>query len=133
MIRYNRRAVAALRALKKKELVVGFTDPEVAQYATFNEFGTADIPERPFFRESLRKNRTKYGKALGRALQRDLAADRALGLIGAEAAADLQESITTLRTPPNAPSTVAQKGSSNPLIDTGRMRQSVTFDVRDKE
>ena len=29
----------------------------------------------------------------------------------------------------NAPSTIAKKGSSNPLIDSGAMRQSVTYSV----
>ena len=33
---------------------------------------------------------------------------------------------------PNAPSTIRKKGSSRPLIDTGRMRQSVNFIIRRK-
>ena len=32
---------------------------------------------------------------------------------------------------PNAPNTIKQKGSSQPLIDTGRMRNSVSHKVED--
>lgn len=31
--------------------------------------------------------------------------------------------------PPNAPSTIAQKGSDRPLIDTGELRKSVAYVV----
>ena len=34
--------------------------------------------------------------------------------------------------PPNAPSTVARKGSSATLIDTGALRQAISYVVRDK-
>ena len=33
---------------------------------------------------------------------------------------------------PNAPSTIAKKGSSNPLIDTGAMMNSITYAVKEK-
>ena len=32
---------------------------------------------------------------------------------------------------PNAPATVKRKGSSQPLIDTGNLRKSITFVIRD--
>lgn len=34
---------------------------------------------------------------------------------------------------PNAPQTIAQKGSASPLIDTGRLRKSVTFEVEEND
>ena len=30
---------------------------------------------------------------------------------------------------PNSPLTIAQKGSAMPLIDTGKLRQSITYEV----
>lgn len=33
---------------------------------------------------------------------------------------------------PNAPSTIAQKGDNNPLIDTGQLRNSITYVIRRK-
>jgi hypothetical protein len=53
-----------------------------------------------------------------------------LTAVGEFIASDFRRKITTLRSPPNAPSTVAKKGSSNPLIDTGAMRQSVRSRIR---
>ena len=33
---------------------------------------------------------------------------------------------------PNAPATIARKGSSTPLIDTGALLNSITYEVRKK-
>ena len=33
---------------------------------------------------------------------------------------------------PNAPSTIRKKGSDKPLIDTGRLRQSVNYHIKPK-
>lgn len=50
--------------------------------------------------------------------------------MGPFAVSALQSAIATFTTPANAPSTVRQKGSDRPLNDTGLMRQSVTYTVR---
>ena len=42
----------------------------------------------------------------------------------------IQREITNLKEPPNAPSTILKKGSSNPLIDTGLMRSKVEWKLR---
>ncbi|BCQ68236.1 hypothetical protein PEQA60_22260 [Pseudomonas sp. Eqa60] len=55
--------------------------------------------------------------------------DQILEAVGVVAEAAVKVYMTELRTPPNAASTIRQKGSSNPLIDTGAMRQSVTHKV----
>ena len=44
----------------------------------------------------------------------------------------IQEKITEGEFAPNAASTVKKKGSSKPLIDTGRMRQSVNYVIKEK-
>ena len=44
----------------------------------------------------------------------------------------IQEKIKSGDFEPNAPSTIAKKGSDKPLIDTGTMRQSVNFAVTKK-
>lgn len=43
---------------------------------------------------------------------------------------DYKAAMTNLKTPANAPGTVKQKGSSNPLIDEGDLQGSVTAVVR---
>ena len=59
--------------------------------------------------------------------------DKAADIIGARAAAVMKNTIRDFDDPPNAPSTIAKKKSANPLVDTGLMMQSVTWDVRKKK
>ena len=49
------------------------------------------------------------------------------GMVGVNAA---MEKFTDGTLAPSAPSTIAQKGSDTPLIDTGALRQSITYVVR---
>ena len=52
-----------------------------------------------------------------------------MGELGLKAAVDVQEKVLDVKQPPNAPRTIARKGSANPLIDTGHLRQSITHEV----
>ena len=52
-----------------------------------------------------------------------------LSIMGELIKANIVQKIVSLRSPANAPSTIQGKGSSNPLIDTGRMRQSIDYEV----
>lgn len=120
----------------------------VAEYATFNEFGTKNVPERSFLRSTADAKRDEWGKALsdeltgtldklagaaaGRlgsipGLQAELR--RGLGRVGLRAARDVQLTIRDLRTPPNAPYTIKMKKSSNPLIANGRLYASIRHKV----
>ena len=102
----------------------------VTNVAASHEYGIG-VPERPFFRQSL----AGAERAL-RAIVRDgldgrtmAVTERTANRVGAHFAGELQESITRLRTPPNSPATIRRKGSSNPLLDTGLMRASVTWAI----
>ena len=111
----------------------GEVDGEVRERAIYNEFGTRTIPERPFMRNALRQNGDKYQALIKRAspkiLRGETTPEAELRKIGIVAQGDVQHEIEVLDTPPNAPSTIARKGSSNPLIETGVMRQAVTYKV----
>ena len=110
----------------------------VAAVAAWNEFGTRTkggsqhIPERPFFRQALRKVQSDVSELVQDGINSktmvvdDLLADRLGGLV----AGAVQENIRDLKSPPNAPSTIARKGSDNPLIDEGKMRTSVTWEAK---
>lgn len=113
--------------------------------AVWNEFGTrggasgggwgGPIPERPFMRNAMTGNSAKYQAALKQAaksiLNGTLSLQVVLSRLGIMAVGDIQASITALSSPPNSPVTIALKGSSKPLIDTGEMRQAVTYKVDD--
>lgn len=102
----------------------------VAQVARYNEFGTLRIPMRPFFRNAIQKNIKKWYATLQNAINQNATPSKALSIVGEVARADIIQSITDLKAPPNAQSTIKQKKSTNPLIDTGLMRRSVTYKVK---
>lgn len=121
----------------------GQADQDVIDHAIRNNFGTRSIPERPFMQNAMRNNRAAYKAAMRAsaftimievALGSEASAEKrkALSRLGIKAQGDIQAEITALRTPPNAPSTIRQKGSSNPLIMSGEMRAAVTFKVEEK-
>lgn len=93
------------------------------------------IPERPFMRNAMRDNRVKYrdgmAKSAPQILRGETAIRTVLSKLGALAQGDIQSEITSLSSPPNSPVTIAIKGSSNPLIDTGAMRQAITWVIED--
>ena len=103
----------------------------VAAVAAWNEFGTGRIPERPFMRNAIKLGRAPLVAILREHVDhRTMAVDnRVGGLLGTAMQNQIQRSITTLRSPPNAPSTIRAKGSSNPLLDTGTMRNSVSWEI----
>ncbi len=105
--------------------------------ATVNEFGSADghIPERSFMRSTADENRAKYANLMQKAVEAGIdkglgAMRRELGRAGLVMVGDIQKKIVALKDPPNAPSTIAKKGSANPLVDTGRLASSIDFVVK---
>ena len=106
----------------------------VTNVAAWNEFGTKGrrpIPERPFMRKA---NHNMRGALRGiiedRVDPKTLKVSRATAeAIGLKMQSEIQNSIVDLRIPPNAPATIAKKKSSNPLIDTGKLVNSVTYEV----
>lgn len=100
-----------------------------AQVAFWQEFGTAKIPMRPFLRNAIAKNTRKWGDSVNTALIGTNDGEKALKMLGEIMRGDIVLSLTNLNTPPNAPSTIKQKGSSNPLIDTGLLRSSISWEL----
>lgn len=111
--------------------------------AVWNEFGTrggasgggwgGPIPERPFMRNAMRNNKSKYRNALRVSAKKILLGETSLSTVlnklGILAQGDIQSEITSLNSPPNSATTIAMKGSSKPLINTGAMRAAVTWVV----
>lgn len=67
-----------------------------------------------------------------RALISGASAEQVLKEIGIFQKDLIQDKIESGSFAPNAASTIRQKGSSKPLIDTGRMRQSVDYVIKAK-
>ena len=106
----------------------------LVEVATYNEFGTQHIPARPFVRQTTDNNRWAWGSMAARLEDRvahGMDPHQALEILGNKAEGDMKATIGRGHFAPNAPNTIKQKGSSQPLIETGRMRNSVSHKVED--
>lgn len=104
----------------------------IAEYAAYNEFGTSHIPSRPFMRQTIDKYTGAWGQAAEAAEKRvagGMSPHQALELIGNIAEGHIKQTIGRGSFAPNAANTIKQKGSSQPLIDTGAMRGAVRHEV----
>lgn len=93
--------------------------------------GTDDgnIPARPWLKPGVASGNEEYKSIIERVIADGENPENALELIGVVAVGKVQQFMTELKTPPNSPITIKRKKSSNPLIDTGNLRQSVTSSI----
>lgn len=107
----------------------------VTQVAAVHEFGSSDgrIPERSFMRSSIDANKGKLEKVIsklaGQVSDGVMPQKKALGIIGQMVQDLMKGKILAGLSPPLAPSTVARKGSSKPLIDTGQLINSIDWEI----
>jgi hypothetical protein len=105
----------------------------VGDVATINEFGLGDVPERSFvraFADEVRDEATKVeAKLVGAAITKRGNVQDALEKFGLWLTAKMQKRIRGGIAPPNDPATIARKGSSTPLINTGQLVSSITHEV----
>jgi len=131
-----------LKELGQLEVRIGIQQEETSEdgvdlvdIAMFNELGTEHIPSRPFLRDSVDDNSDKINtflQSMKKELLTGVSVEDVLKKIGVFQKGLVQEKITEGSFEPNAESTIRKKGSSKPLIDTGRMRQSVNYVVKKK-
>ncbi len=111
----------------------------VAELATTHEFGavvrsktgtTIVIPQRSFIRAAIDEHAGKLQRtatAVGRGvLLGKFMVSQALERLGEQATGIMKQRIADGLAPPNSPVTIARKGSSKPLIDSGQLRASIT-------
>lgn len=112
-------------------------DLDLVGLATVHEFGSpaSGIPERSFIRRTMADKKAEIGDLTAKIAEKvitdkRMTVGRALNTLGAFAAAKVKNTITVGRLlAPNAPSTIEAKGSDRPLVDTGRLVQSITWQV----
>lgn len=101
----------------------------VAEYAYYNEFGTVNIPARPFMRLAIENNKGKWFNLLHQNLLKGMDAEAVLEEIGRTMQEDIEKSLDSNVPPPNSPATLRQKHSNKTLYDTGLLRKSITYRV----
>ncbi len=129
-------------ALAKQKIAIGLPDDVIhnpskltmAKLGTIHEFGSSDgrIPARSFLRSFLNSRRSDIKRAItmgARNVVNGKPVLNELNKLALWAQGTVQEQIVDVDDPPNKPATIKRKGSANPLIDTGAMRQAVVGQV----
>lgn len=138
--------------------MVGPVDSELVMIASVHEFGTEIqvtdkmrawfaangyplkasttkivIPERSFLRSGYDENVDEIASKLERlipdVLQNRVSPSAFMDAIGLEFAGLIQQKLRNLRDPADSSMTTERKGSSNPLIDTGRLVGAIKHEV----
>ena len=107
----------------------------LALIAAVHEFGSLDgrIPQRSFLRPAIEKNLEAFKRitfdSLVKVAEGRMPLSTAFGRLGQAAVSAVKTEMTTGSYVPLKPATIKRKGSSRPLIDTGNLRQSITYVV----
>jgi len=110
---------------------------DVLMKAVWTHFGTVKNPdsEWPFITNAFMDNQRRYLAALKKnakpILRGQVESGQVMSKLGLMAQGDVQMEMVNISSPANAPSTVKKKGSSNPTIDTGETKNSVTYQTYD--
>ncbi len=92
-----------------------------------------NIPERSYLRATFDQQQGDLGQVLehlaGLVVKGSITGEAALGRAGAWFVGKIQATISAGIDPPLGEQTIKRKGSSTPLIDTGRLWQSITWRV----
>ena len=129
---------AGMKAETDKAVEEGTPYP-LALQAYIKEHGSPAyrVPPRPFLEPGIEKHLNLVESGMKAALQDVLDGgdgraqrERLGATMAAKVQAYFQEDNGW---PPNAPSTIKKKGSAQPLVDTGALRQSITYIIRPKD
>lgn len=152
------RMEASVQALKGMKVNVGALEGEHAWLAGIHEYGcripvtpkmrawfhhqgvhlkksttVIVIPERSFLRAGFDEHAQRIldntESLLGDVADGTMSPHEYAKLIGLQLSTKIKEYARNLSSPPNSSFTVQRKGSSNPLVDTGDMINSITYEV----
>lgn len=98
-----------------------------ALVAAANHFGTKRIPARPFLDKGVEREKATIASDIAKTLAAGKSPEEAIERAALLAVRGVQKQIDETLSPPNSKETIARKGSSHPLIDTGNMRQSISY------
>ena len=149
-INRNTTARSLIEGLKDFRTIVGwFADTKydnstvVANVASWQEFGTATIPARPFMRPARNKNLNKWTNLLNHNLKTTHNVVQSLDALALVVEGDIRQAIVDVTEPPLAPPTIQRRKAryqtqkftasiTKPLIDTGLMISSVSHKTEAK-
>ncbi|WP_155286046.1 hypothetical protein [Lacticaseibacillus zhaodongensis] len=122
--------IERLKAADNQVVEAGVFGGFAADKAMWNEYGTSrGIPARPFLRNTLYEKSASWAVFVKPVFQSILegGSPDIAGKLGPKMADDIRSTIDGGGFAPLAASTIARKGSSKPLVDTGDMYGSITW------
>ena len=137
-----RRFIRELQKAKTTEVVVGIVNGtknqeglDVAEYGAANEFGTSKIPERSFMRstfdDEVQGLKSYMDSQYSMVMRGEKTIHRALGAVGMKHQMQIKHKISSVDILPKlADATIARKGSTKTLVDTGALNANITYTVR---
>lgn len=111
-------------------------DFSIVDLALVHEYGSQNgyIPQRSFIRSTCdakqKQHVTLIAKLQGKIIDGALSIKQALTTLGEVVAKDMVKTINRGINPELKPATIKRKGSAKSLIDTGRLKGSITHEVR---
>lgn len=133
--------LAAAQKLANAQIKIGIQADEKGEYengasvidvAIWNEFGTKNIPSRPFIRQCFSDNQAAIEKKLRFYALKVLEGEEpkiALSQLGQWYEGKQKQCLLKFPWEPNAASTAKAKGSSKPLVDTSQLVNSIRYEV----
>ncbi|WP_240415023.1 hypothetical protein [Paenibacillus periandrae] len=118
----------------KGKKILAVAKPDGTLEVMFYLVESVTIPERSFIRSTFDEKKREWDRYFEKLMEELLLKYKATpkqlyDRLGARMVADVQAKITALHNPPNAHATKKRKGSTNPLVDTGKLRQAITYRV----
>lgn len=139
----------SMQEMKSKSVAIGVLASEsssrvygdgttVLQVAAWHEYGLGNNPQRSFLRMPQELKQKELSAFINKQLIKVLdgqQVEKGLGLIGVYAVNLSQDAFDTSgfgKWPILSSATVSSKGSSKPLIDTGILKNSVSWEIRNE-
>jgi hypothetical protein len=104
----------------------------LGQIATYNEFGTSRIPARSFIRAPFDANngyKKLQDSLMKRVINGTITLESALNILGSSVAKSFIKYINDGIDPPNTEATLDKKLSDKPLIDSGDLRDHISYKI----
>ena len=135
-----KRIVSKMRFINGKEIRAGVLPSAgngkkgvpIAEYATYNEYGTKKIPSRPFMATSADENKG-WSTSVKNAVKGIIDGAEVISqmnTVGEKMKTDIKKNIGTYRFKPLKPATVKKKGHDIQLIDSGDLYDAIDYEVK---
>lgn len=105
---------------------------KVSNVAFWNNFGTKNIPSRPFLNNAIKRGCLHWRDVFLREFKRLNDMEKILYRVGLEIQNAITDEIDILKEPPLKPQTIKQKKSAKPLINTAFMKNSAKIELLKK-